>query len=237
MSRRNDDLFDTIEGDAMDDALATFVDELRGLAHGPVPAPSAELAALLGQWQLTAPRRRPSLSVLAAVAASVVIVVGGAAAQHALPEPAQSVVSHVVDRLTPFGLGTLDHPVLPPAGGQPQPVHHVGAPATRLKPTHSLPNKEPKQHATQHRATTPPVLAAAHPSVGPPGRGHRWNRHAEYDPRHHRQWSLHRAGRHHWTHPGLGHRHHSDHGGHDFGGHHHRGHHHGGHRHFGPHQS
>jgi hypothetical protein len=192
MSPRNDDLFDTIGGDAMDDALAAFVDELRGLAHGPVPVPSAELAMLLGHWPPVASRRRPSLTVVGAVAASVLIVLGGAAGQHALPEPAQSVVSHVVDRLTPSGLGTLDHPVLPGLGPQRPAMHHVGAPAVRIVATHPHPHPhEPQPHAKPH--------PAAHVPGGHPGRGHDWKPHLAARTVHQRQPHYRVAG-HHWSH-------------------------------------
>jgi hypothetical protein len=88
-------------------AVAQFIDDLRSLGEAEPPAPNAELAAVLQGAPV--PRRRQFAPgrkrVVVAVAAS--LLVGGtgvAAANGRLPQPAQRLVSDVVDNLTPFSV-------------------------------------------------------------------------------------------------------------------------------------
>jgi hypothetical protein len=86
------------------DEVARFLADLRALGQGEPPTPSPELAALLGGATPLRTRRRPYRVALrtALVAAALVTGLVVAAEQHSLPQPAQRVVSDVVDVLTPF---------------------------------------------------------------------------------------------------------------------------------------
>jgi hypothetical protein len=100
-------------------AVAQFIDDLRSLAEAPPPAPNAELAAVLEGAPV--PRAARPVSgrkrVVVAVAASVLVAgTGVAAANGRLPQPAQRLVSDVVDNLTPFSLPSAprsDEPSVP----------------------------------------------------------------------------------------------------------------------------
>jgi hypothetical protein len=226
MSGWGDDVLDTLEGDGMDGALAAFVEQLRGLAEGPVAEPSVELAALLaGPNAEVAPlrrRRRLTLNRLAAAAAAVIIVVGGAAAQRELPEPAQGVVSDVVDQLTPFHVDEWHwHPTLPTLKLSEKPqsapaVEHHPSPASTPKPHHrahastplhaSRPTavlaaaRVPKAGAGRRRISATHFAASTQPVAAP---GHRTWRHPPWTG--HRSWPHRGYGRHHFGDP-RGHR-------------------------------
>lgn len=171
MSPRDDDLFETeAEVDAVGggagryadrsaadpgpDAVTQFLTDLRSLADGPAPAPSAELLAAFGGAVPLASRRRPARRVLAAAAA--VAVLGGtgvAAARNQLPEPAQRLVSRVVDVLTPFHLDPADRVA-------PKPAPNVPAlPLPSQSPTPAAPagpGDTPDPSGTEdHRGGTP----------------------------------------------------------------------------------
>jgi hypothetical protein len=113
------------------DEVARFLVELRMLGEGAPPAPSPELAALLGGAVALEPRRRrPHYRVAlrsAVVAAAVVSALVVAAANHDLPQPAQRVVSNVVNVLTPFQIGPDNRGTLTPTF-TPQPARPAAPP-------------------------------------------------------------------------------------------------------------
>ena len=102
----------------MDDpALASFAEDLRVLAGGPAPDPRPGLLAVMRQGvvdPVRTPQGRRKMLVKTAVgslAAKIALGVGVAAASvtaagaaDVLPDPAQRVVSSVVDAVTPFGV-------------------------------------------------------------------------------------------------------------------------------------
>ncbi len=112
------------------DDVARFLGELRALGEGEPPAPSPELAALLGGASLLR-ARRPSYRIAARgglVAAAVVAALVIAAANHDLPQPAQRVVSNVVNDLTPFEIAPRKH-VAPTPTPSPTPTLRRPRPA------------------------------------------------------------------------------------------------------------
>lgn len=96
------------------DEVARFLVELRALGDGPAPAPAPAVAALIGG---AVPLRSHSLRRTAAraalVAAAVLAALVAAAANHSLPQPAQRVVSNVVNNLTPFDIDPNHAPTTP----------------------------------------------------------------------------------------------------------------------------
>lgn len=130
-------------------AVAQFIDDLRGLGEAEPPPPTAELAAVLRgapvprQHRVSAGRKR----VVAAVAAS--LLVGGtgvAAANGRLPQPAQRLVSDVVDNLTPFSVparSDSDHPSGP---GTTAPRERVIVPPAVPAPRH---REQPQPRASE----------------------------------------------------------------------------------------
>lgn len=138
--RRSDDDYDDMNG--LDDfgadsgrpgspfahetaAVTEFLAELKLLGEGPAPEPTPELQALFaGVPSIAAARRNrgPLLRRAALIAAATVVGTTAAAAGHSLPQPAQRVVSDVVNTLTPFhiseddGLPPHRAPQQPPAG-------------------------------------------------------------------------------------------------------------------------
>jgi hypothetical protein len=222
MTGRSDDFLDTLEENGMDDALAAFLDELRGFASGPVPEPNAELAALLyGVARLRRRHRRPSWNSVVAAAAAVVIVVGGAASQRELPEPAQTVVSDVVGGLAPFHLSGLSPRLFPPtpsasAGAEREAPVRASAPAHTTKP-------KAKHLAEPTQVASPPPLSAGAPVAEHrnwPGSRHQVGEH-HWPGRHmgDRNWTRRGSGGHHSRWPG----HHSRWSDRRSGGHHHGG--------------
>ena len=112
------------------DDVARFLLELRALGEVDPPTPSRELAALLGgATPLFSQRRAMRRIVLRSgiVAAAIVAALIVAAAHQGLPQPAQRVVSNVVDVLTPFDLPRGD----------------VGVPLTPTTPTPSPSDDRP----------------------------------------------------------------------------------------------
>lgn len=104
--------------------VSRFVAELRALGAGPAPAPSPALEALLaGVIPLAsrAPRsfRHRRAYLIGAAAASVIALTGVAAAHDSLPQPAQLLVAHVVNVLTPFHIDLSSAPSQEP---RPNPV-------------------------------------------------------------------------------------------------------------------
>lgn len=118
--------------------VARFVAELRALADGPAPAPSPALAALLGGAIPIGPRRlrHRRAYLIGAAAASVVAMTAVAAAHDSLPQPAQLVVAHVVNVLTPFHIDPSSAPGQEPRTHPASP--EPGSPATKT-PTGMVP--------------------------------------------------------------------------------------------------
>ena len=128
--RRSDDDYDDMNG--LDDfgadsgrtgspfahdtaAVTEFLAELKLLGEGPAPEPTPELQALFaGVPSIAAARRNrgPLVRRAALIAAATVLGTTAAAAGHSLPQPAQGVVSDVVNTLTPFHISEDDG--LPP---------------------------------------------------------------------------------------------------------------------------
>lgn len=97
------------------DEVARFLVALRALGDEPAPAPAHAVAALIGGVAPVRAHLYRRLAVRAAlVAAAVLAALVGAAANHSLPQPAQRVVSNVVNDLTPFDIGP-GQPAGPPA--------------------------------------------------------------------------------------------------------------------------
>jgi hypothetical protein len=92
-------------------AVTMFLTELRALGEAAAPPPTPELAALLGGTgpviSLARIRARRAALRVAFVAAAVVTAMTVAAASHSLPQPAQRMVSNVVNQLTPFHIDPL----------------------------------------------------------------------------------------------------------------------------------
>jgi hypothetical protein len=114
-------------------AVSDFLEDLQALGTQRPPEPPAELATLLvGVTPLGAARRRltHSRAVIAGAAAIAVLgTTGVAAANDSLPQPAQRMVSNVVNLLTPFH---IDPPSPRPAPNRPEiPI----APAVTPSPT------------------------------------------------------------------------------------------------------
>ena len=111
--------------------IGQFLVELRAFGDGQAPTPSAELSAAFAGATVLRGRRRRRLSLIAA-AAAVLLVVGVGAATTRLPQPAQSLVSRLVNVLTPYHLDPAREPARAPV--LPVPVttpgsHRTTAPA------------------------------------------------------------------------------------------------------------
>jgi hypothetical protein len=124
MSRFDDDRTAMDDGFGSDAVVTAFVDDLRSLAGGEPPEPSAQLAALLaGATPL--PRSAPLTAlpplrhlrhrrVVGLVAASMLVAgTVAAAAGGRLPQPAQRLVSDVVNHVTPFEVPAEPHDGVP----------------------------------------------------------------------------------------------------------------------------
>jgi hypothetical protein len=99
-------------GNPGDPVAAAVLDLRRTAARMPAPQPSAELAALFAGGvpvDELARRRNKSFIVLGVVVAagSTLALSGVAAAHDALPGPAQSIVTGIVNDLTPFHIATI----------------------------------------------------------------------------------------------------------------------------------
>jgi type IV secretory pathway VirB10-like protein len=137
-------------------AVTRFLTELRALGEAPAPTPTPELAALLdGAVQLALVRRhvRRALVRVALVAAAIIVAMTVAAANHSLPQPAQRMVSNVVNELTPFHID----PALPATGPVPPPP-----------PTHR-PAPSPKPPTSPVAPRTSPRKSVGVPAPGPVG--------------------------------------------------------------------
>jgi hypothetical protein len=153
---------DTIGGAAgAGDDVTRFLMELRALGDGPTPRPSAELAALLGGStslrSLDGSRRALVRTALrtATVAAVLLGVLVVAAANHSLPAPAQRVVSHVVNVLTPFHI----------APNQAPPVIEPLRPSDKPTPASSPPPPSPRP-TPSHRQPVPPAVGGGDDGSG-----------------------------------------------------------------------
>lgn len=132
MRHVHDDLKETSQQFAADDVasldehpvqVSMFLADLRALGGDEPPAPSAALEALFAGSGLTdidarrrdarSRRRRVSFAV-AAAAITTVGLTGVAAANDTLPQPAQRVVSRLVNDLTPFHIGSARVPSIAP---------------------------------------------------------------------------------------------------------------------------
>ena len=111
----------TGHGDAHD-PLTSALAALRRTAVRPAPTPRAGLAELLAAGsvvdELTAHRTRTGvkLFVVAAGVAATLTLSGVAAANDALPDPAERVVTDVINTLTPFNIGNAEPQNGVPAG-------------------------------------------------------------------------------------------------------------------------
>jgi hypothetical protein len=132
---------------AGDDGVTRFLTELRALGDGPAPTPTPELAALLGRRPALPRRAVIRIAVRTAlVAAAVITALVVAAANHSLPSPAQRVVSHVVNVLTPFHINRD----VPPAVEPPRPSDKPQPPA-RTTPHRSAPAAPPGEDSSEGR--------------------------------------------------------------------------------------
>lgn len=132
------------------DPVTAFLADLRAFADGPAPAPSAELLAAFGGATPLAGRRLPGRRALAVAAAAVVLgATGVAAAQHQLPDPAQRLVSRVVEVLTPFQVDPADRV-------SPKPTRTVPAvPLPTQEPSESPEAPEPSESGDDHGGSRP----------------------------------------------------------------------------------
>jgi hypothetical protein len=121
---------------AGDDEVTHFLTELRALGESAPPQPSPQLSALLsGAHPIFG--RRAIIKIALRTALIAALIIGAlviAAANHSLPRPAQKVVSHVVNVLTPFHIGRGITP----------------APAAPTSPT------VPRRHPSPAGSTSPP---------------------------------------------------------------------------------
>jgi hypothetical protein len=135
-------------GGAPDD-VTQFLTELRLLGIGEPPEPSAEVAALLGAPPSLTRRRATRVLVRSGLAAAaLVIAVVAAAANHDLPQPAQRVVSNVVNVLTPFEIA-------PRKASPPTPPTVVPSVPRAAVPTTPAPH--PRATRTAHPIVPVPV--------------------------------------------------------------------------------
>lgn len=188
MSRFDDDVPEM----SAPDSVQNFLGEMRRLAEGVAPEPSAELSAVLsGAMPLPAAprrlrdvslpqrrvRRHPLLTAAAVAILAIALLVTGAATHH-LPAYAQRLVSRVVNTVTPFHIdpGSRDHPVRPgpvtrsarPHGPRrsPRPARgpsHSGARTSPSAPTPSLPTAP----STPITTSTPTAPVSSGPSTSP----------------------------------------------------------------------
>jgi hypothetical protein len=149
-----------------DREITSFLCELRTLGELPVPAPTGQLAVLLGSGPQRS-RTTIALRTLAHIAAIAALLIGilvGAAANSKLPGPAQEVVTGVVDNLTPFH---LDQPAPsrpapvptstpPPGSGPPRP--RTGPPAT-APTTDSQSSEAPGRSDNRSNSENDPIPA------------------------------------------------------------------------------
>lgn len=130
-------------------AMTAFLAELRAFGAGSVPPPGPALAALLDGTVAVAARRPWRRAVIASAAAAVVL--GGtaiAAAHDSLPEPAQGVVTHLVNFLTPFQLD--------PGTARPRPVPPVPTvPAATPRPSPASTAASPTPERSDDRSAAP----------------------------------------------------------------------------------
>lgn len=128
-------------------AVTLFLTELRDLGRGPAPEPSAELAALLGgatpisrattghRGAVGHLRHARRVALIAAAAAAVLILTGVGAAHHALPGPAERLVSTVVNTITPFHITDRPPHSLAPASPPPSARHTAPSGSDDQAPT------------------------------------------------------------------------------------------------------
>ena len=162
--RAGDEVTRVEADDAAGAAVARFVTEMRALGEGPAPVPSPELAAILGgarPRRLLTHRRparraqRPRRVLAYATAAAVMVGAAGvAAANDTLPQPAQRVVSRVVNMLTPLHIDPSRPatPVEPP----------------RPAPTKTAPAAPPQVNESDSRSDTAPEPTDSAPGAKVP---------------------------------------------------------------------
>lgn len=156
----------TMPGDAQEpDEVVGFLLALRALGESPAPAPTPELAALIGGAVAIRnhPYRRHAVRALLAAAALVAALVG-AAANHSLPQPAQRVVSNLVDNLTPFHIDPGSPPP-PPAPSQ-SPNPGPGRTGTDEPPGSGDSNEPSRDDDRSTRPTQPSTESSSAPEPG-----------------------------------------------------------------------
>jgi hypothetical protein len=139
--------------------VVRFLMELRALGETEPPTPSLEVATLLagGEHVTRRHRYRRVAARAALVAAAIVVGLIVAAATHGLPQPAQRMVSNVVNVLTPFEIG----PDLPPITTGPRGrTTHPEAPGGQPTKSEAEENPEetngPSEHRTGGESLEPP---------------------------------------------------------------------------------
>jgi hypothetical protein len=165
----------------MDDSagLKDALLELRTLAAGPPPAPSADLAALMtpGPVSLDARRRRKHRRMaIAAIAVAASMGVGTAAVAATDPgfrEKAQETITILINTVT-------NGPAAPPPG-RPSPGHSP-APAAPLSPAHTAEPPAPVPGPPEHPGQdVPTLLTPGTPRATTPDEGRTGNSPAATD--------------------------------------------------------
>lgn len=170
------------------DPVQEFLGEMRRLAAGSAPEPSAELSAVLsGATPLpTAPRRlrdvplpphrvrrHPLLTAAAVAVVALALLVTGAATHH-LPAYAQRLVSRVVNTVTPFHIDPVNrskHPV-PPGSGKPTRGRQSSRPAPiASNPTVPGPSASTPSLPSAPVSSTPTTPPASPPTSATPSTG------------------------------------------------------------------
>jgi hypothetical protein len=151
-----------------DPALVQAVAQLRTLADGPAPPPTAALAEMLerGFEPTVVPLRRPGAprrrwaartGTAVAVAAASVLVAGSAAA---LPPALQDTVADLVAALTPFDL--------PRSTPEPDPRPTESVPAEEVRPSEApAPSAVPTPGPAHSTAPASPTVDHIPPATGP----------------------------------------------------------------------
>jgi hypothetical protein len=156
-------------------AMTTFLADLRAIGEGPIPEPSPELAALLdGDEPVSSGRvmRLRRRHIVLVTAASVLIGgTGAAAATGRLPQPAQRLVSDVIDRLTPFTVPSArpGTPSGPPAQAPPQAVVPVVPSRGTSAPAPGTPAHRSVRPTNEDRTGEPAGRGGSESSADAPG--------------------------------------------------------------------
>jgi hypothetical protein len=161
-TNRTDDIF----GVEQSAPVTAFLADLRALGQREPPTPCADLAALFAgaspigivrRRRAGRSRRRRMRFAVAAAAATTIGLTVVAAANDKLPQPAQRVVSRLVDVLTPFHVDPAAAPAVVPVKERP---HDLPAPAASLDPL------EPAPAAAAQTAPEPVTTQSPEPEDG-----------------------------------------------------------------------